>query len=134
MGRTAERSTLVITDQTDLYPVVEYLRRYTSHPIRLVGDALAFARLLSRSYSTLPGTTLEGIGKLFSENVKLYCYPVPRAVFLEGRNQDKDQRITVSSETALVSVDDLRCEPPLDHLYRYLREADWLVPLALPKT
>jgi len=42
---------------------------------------------------------------------------------------DRVKRVTASSQTGMVSLDDLRCDPPLDHLFRYLREAAWLVPL-----
>jgi len=119
----------IITNKQDMYRVVEYLRRYTSNPIRLVISASEFARAFSESYSTLPGTLLEGLAKLFAENVKVYCYPVPVTAFLQERERDRMKRVSASSQTAMVSVDDLRCDPPLDHLFRYLREAGWLIPL-----
>jgi hypothetical protein len=131
LGRATGRAPVVLTDELLMYPVVQYLRRYTSSPIRLVGGVSAFARLLSESYATLPGTLLEGLARLLVENVKVYCYPVPLKVFLEEREQDQVKRVTASSQTGMVSLDDLRCEPPLDHLLRYLREAGWIVPLEL---
>jgi hypothetical protein len=62
--------------------------------------------------------------------VKLYLYPVPLPVF--AREQAHLERVTASSQSGVVSVDDLRCEPPLDHLFRYLRGAQWIVPLEVP--
>jgi hypothetical protein len=132
LGRVTARSTVVITDQVLLHPVVEYLRRYSSGPFRLVASVLAFARLISESYATLPGTLLEGLAKLLLQDVKLYLYPVPLADFLREQGQGPLKRVTASSESRVVSVDDLRCEPPLDHLLRYLRGAEWIVPLELP--
>ena len=132
LGRASARSTVVLTDQVLLYPVVEYLRRYSSGPFRLVDSVSAFARLLSESYATLPGTLLEGLAKLLLEDVKLYLYPVPLPVFLGEQEQLPLERVTASSQTGMVTVDDLRCEPPLDHLLRYLRGAEWIVPLELP--
>jgi len=130
LSRVTARSTVVITDQVLMYPVVDYLRRYSSAPFRLVDSVLGFARLLSESYATLPGTLLEGLAKLLLENVKLYLYPVPLPVFV--REQAQLKRVSASSQSGVVSVDDLRCEPPLDHLLRYLRGAEWIVPLELP--
>ncbi len=132
LGRATARSTVVITNEVLLYPVVEYLRRYSSGPFRLVASVSAFARLISESYSALPGTLLEGLAKLLLEDVKLYLYPVPLQVFLREQEQDRLERVTASAQSGMVSVDDLRCEPPLDHLLRYLRGAEWIVPLELP--
>jgi hypothetical protein len=131
LGRATTRAPVVVTDQVLAYPVVEYLRRYTSSPIRLVGGVSDFARVLSESYAALPGTLLEGLAKLLVENLKIYCFPVPLPVFLQEREQDQVKRVTASPRTEIVSLDDLRCEPPLDHLLRYLREAGWIVPLEL---
>jgi hypothetical protein len=44
----------------------------------------------------------------------------------------REARVSASPSGAEVTLDDLRCEPPLDHLLRYLRGAYWLVPLELP--
>ena len=33
------------------------------------------------------------------------------------------------SKSAVIGADDLILEPPLHHLYRYLREAGWVVPI-----
>lgn len=131
LRRATALAVVVLTDETLMYPVVHYLRRYTSSPIRLVGGVSDFARLLSESYAALPGTLLEGLAKLLAVNVKLYCYPVPLPAFLQEREQDQIKRVTASSQTGMVALDDLRCEPPLDHLLRYLREAGWIVPLEL---
>jgi hypothetical protein len=121
-----------VTDQTVLHPVVEYLRRYTSAPIRMVTSIVAFADLLSGSYETLPGALLESLGKLLVEDVRLYIYPVPADAFRQARAEDPRRRVTTSTASGSVTLDDLRCEPPLDHLLRYLRGAGWLVPLELP--
>ncbi|RPH65625.1 MAG: hypothetical protein EHM78_25050 [Myxococcaceae bacterium] len=125
LGLLTTRAPVIVTDQRVLHPVVEYLRRYTTGPIRMVTDVATFARLLSGSYETLPGTLLESLGKLLVENVRLYIYPVPRETFQRTR----EARVGASPSGANVTLDDLRCEPPLDHLLRYLRGAGWLVPL-----
>ena len=132
LERASAPSTVVITDQVLLHPVVEYLRRYSSAPFRMVASVSEFARMISESYTALPGTLLEGLAKLLQQDVKLYLYPIPLAVFLREQEQLPLKRVTASSQGGEVSVDDLRCEPPLDHLVRYLRGAEWIVPLEPP--
>jgi hypothetical protein len=126
------RAPIIVTDQTVLHPVVEYLRRYTNAPIRLVTSVVAFADLLAGSYQTLPGALLESLGKLLVEDVRLYIYPVALEPFQRAHAADPRRRVTASPSKGTVTLDDLRCEPPLDHLFRYLRGAGWLVPLELP--
>jgi len=130
LGQLTARAPVIITDQRELHPVVGYLRRHTSGSIRMVTDVATFARLLSGSYATLPGTLLESLGKLLVEDVRLYIYPLPMEAF--QRTRDQSPRVGASPSGANVTLDDLRCEPPLDHLLQYLRGANWLAPLALP--
>jgi hypothetical protein len=124
------RAPVIVTDQVELHPVVEYLRRYTPGPIRMVTSVAMFARLLSGTYETLPGTLLESLGKLLVENVRLYIYPVSREAF--RAMLDRGGRVSASPSGGTVTLDDLRCEPPLDHLLNYLRGAGWLLPLQVP--
>jgi len=126
------RAPIIVTDQTVLHPVVEYLRRYTKAPIRMVTSVVAFADLLSGSYQTLPGALLESLGKLLVEDVRLYIYPVALERFQRARAEDPRRSVSASPSKGTVTLDDLRCEPPLDHLLRYLQGAGWLVPLELP--
>ena len=121
------RAPVILTDEKALHPIVEYLRRYTSAPIRLVTSTAVFARLLSGSYDTLPGALLESLGKLLVEDVRLYVHPISLDTFLATTGG----RVGAASSISTVSLDDLRCEPPLEHLLRYLRGAKWIVPLEL---
>ena len=132
LRRLAARAPIIVTDQSVLHPVVEYLRRYTSGPIRMVTSVAVFAGLMSGTYETLPGALLESLGKLLVEDVRLYIHPVPVQTFHEARATDPRRRVNASPSGRSVTLDDLRCEPPLDHLLHYLRGAGWLVPLALP--
>ena len=132
LRRLAARAPILVTDQSVLHPVVEYLRRYTSGPIRMVTSVAVFADLMSGTYETLPGALLESLGKLLVEDVRLYIHPVPVRTFQEGRAKDPRRRVNASPSGRSVTLDDLRCEPPLDHLLHYLRGGGWLVPLDLP--
>ena len=124
----APMGAVVVSDFPQTYLLVQYLRRHTLEPIRLVMGVATLAELLQDSYyNQLPGSLLEGLGRLLAENVKLYAYPMPAAVFREIVG---DLSAVASPRSGLVSVDDVRPLPPLDHLYRYVRDAGWVVPLA----
>ena len=126
------RGPIVLTHQSELHPVIEYLRRYTSGAIRTVTSVAAFAALLSGTYETLPGALLESLGKLLVEDVRLYIHPVQLKTFQEVRANDPRRRVDAAPSSDMVRLEDLRCEPPLNHLLHYLRGAGWLVPLELP--
>jgi hypothetical protein len=132
LGRLTNRAPVVLSHQAMLHPIVEYLRRYTSSPIRMVTSSAVFAQLLSESYEALPGTLLESLGKLLVDNLRLYIYPVPVELFLRTQAPAARKRVGTSATSGMVSLDDLRCEPPLDHLLRYIRGAGWLMPLEAP--
>jgi hypothetical protein len=124
----------LVSDLAEAFRLVPYLRRHTAEPIRLVAGVTLVARILeSEFYHALPGQLLEGMGKLFSSGVTMYAYPMPREAvakalatgFAGGR---KNVRMP-DSGTPLVGADDLILAPPVNHLYRYLREAGHVVPL-----
>jgi hypothetical protein len=123
----------VVTDLTQAYRLVPYLRRYTAEPIRLVGGTSLIARVLqSQFYDALSGSLLEGLGKLFANNVKFYVYPMPRAAVAGAlSNAPHTGNVRVGGSNApLVGADDLVLAPPSDHLYRYLRDSGQVVPIA----
>ncbi len=120
---------VIVSNLAESYRLIPNLRRYTSEPIRLVAGISLVARMMqSRFYSELPGSLLEGMGKLFASNVKMYAYPMPRAVM----------QALIGSSTALklaetgsdqVTAADLIPEPPVSELYRYLLAAQQVVPI-----
>ena len=120
----------LVTDLPEGYELVPYLQRYTTEPLRFVGGVSMLAHLLqSQFYDALAGTLLEGMGKLFASNVKFYAYPMPRAAVTEALGSAPSRVSVADSKSGLVGADDLVLEPPLHHLFRYLRDAGWVVPI-----
>src|SRR3954464_12362058 len=67
----------------ETYLLSRYLRRHSTEPLRLVLSIAAAAKIMhERFYQDLPGTLLEGIGKLLASNVRLYVAPMARESFL----------------------------------------------------
>jgi len=127
----ASRGPVVLTEHPMLYPVVEYLRRYTSHPVRVLASSAILARLVSETYAALPGTLLESLGKLLVQNLRLYIHPVSSEVFLREMQASHLERVGAVESARSIGLDELRCAAPLDHLVRYLRGAGWIVPLEI---
>jgi hypothetical protein len=115
------------------FRLVPYLRRYSSEPIRLVGGVTLLVRMLqAQFYDALPGTLLEGLGKLFASNVTFYVYPMPRNAIIDAIGAATAKVRLPDSTKSLMNSDDLIISPPMNHLYRYLREAGRVVPIDPP--
>ena len=100
------------------FRLVPYLRRYSREPIRLVGGVTLLARTLqAQFYDALPGSLLEGLGKLFASNVTFYVYPMPREAIVDAIGAATDKVRVPDSVKTLVSSDDLVVSPPMNHLY-----------------
>jgi hypothetical protein len=131
VGQLCRLGSVVVSDFPLPYLLIDYLRRHTTEPIRLVAGVATLAQVLhDRFYGTLAGGLLEGVGKLLAANVKVYAYPVPADQFRQAMAGSGDNAITGESAGALVTADDILPAPPVDHFYRYLRAADWIRPLS----
>jgi len=96
--------TVVISNFTRFDSVTTSLRRYTPQWVGFVmGVPTLRAVFDEQYYSGLPGGILEGLGRLFQGNVRLYVYP---ALAQAGQ---------VATSTTL------EVAPPLQHLLAYLR-------------
>jgi hypothetical protein len=120
----------IVSNLAEGFRLVPYLRRYTSEPIRLVGGVSLLARIMqAQFYEALDGTLLEGMGKLFAGNVVYYAYPMPRDAVVAALGSSGGKVFLPDPPPALVGADDLLLAPPVNHLYRYLREAGHVVPI-----
>lgn len=100
-----------ISNHRENYRAMEFLRRYTTEPTVLTtGVPILEAVFDPSSYDDLDGGVLEAVGRTFAKNVQVYVHPHMES----GR---------------LVTLDSFKPTPPIEHLYRYLRETDAIVPL-----
>lgn len=126
--RLTQMAPVAVTDLVEAYRLVEFLKRYTAEPIRLAVSVLTLARLFAEDYyRALPGRLLEGLGKLLTENVRLYVSPVPVEVCRAHFGSASPSMFELPDKGS-VTVEHLRPRPPLDALLRYVRAAGWLVP------
>ena len=123
---------VMITDYPETYLLSHYLRRHSTEPVRFIMGVAAAAKILHETfYQDLPGALLEGVGRLFASNVKLYVAPMPSRAF-NAAVSDLSGAFTVEeSDKTLVTLDDLAPSIPGLHLFEYLRACGRVVALQL---
>ena len=124
----AELGAVAVSDLAQAYRLIEFLRRFTSEPIRLAMGVSALARLLVQDeYLALPGKMLEGLGKLLADNVRLYVSAVPVEACRAELGEHADAMFDLSGPGP-IGVEHFRLGPPMDELLRYVRAEKWLMP------
>jgi len=105
-----------------------YANRYTKSRIHFAIGLTVLVRVFEDSYKDLAGTLLEGIARLFMQNVRLIVYPMAA--------EEVRRRVTMAGLTGwrwkeingMVSADNLHPSGPLDSLYQYLLGSKFILP------
>lgn len=96
--------TVLISDYFHYYRLAAYLSHYTKERIAIVMGAGSLRQLFDEKYYTqLEGGILESFGRLFKNDLKIYCYPL--------LDQETNQ---------LTTCETLTIKPELQKLYGYL--------------
>lgn len=97
---------VLISNFAEFHRLASYLFRYTTKMIGLVMGVPTLLAIFDETYySDLAGGILESFGRLFKNDLKIYCYPL------------------LNAETGdIFSGTDLRVAPRLQHLHAYLVE------------
>jgi hypothetical protein len=126
----APLGTVVVTDYPEGYQVLNYFRRYTPAHIAVIIWISMFLRLMEeRVFGSLPGGVLEGFGRLLSTDVTIYVAPMQKEALVAELGGLPEGLLRESPGRDLLTLDDLLPRPPMDHLFRYLRESGRIVPL-----
>jgi hypothetical protein len=121
---------VIVTDYPETYLLSRYLRRHTTEPVRFILSVAAAAKIMHEVfYRTLPGTLLEGVGRLLATNVKLYVAPMPREAFRTALPDLPGSIVLNRSGDKMVMLDDLMPSVPTLHLFEYLRASGRIVAL-----
>lgn len=104
--------TVLVSSFGEYFRLVDYIARHTSEAIGLALGVPSLEEIFREKYYTdLEGGILEGLGRLFKKNVRLYAYP------------------RLASDGKIITADNFRVDPRHSHLYAYLRENDFIVPI-----
>jgi hypothetical protein len=112
----------------ELYTMSAYVNRYTKSRIHFAIGLTVLARVFEDRYKDLAGSLLEGIARLFTQNVRVSVYPMSA--------EDVQRRVKIAGltgwtwkETAgIVTADNLHPSGPLDSLYQYLLSSEFILP------
>jgi hypothetical protein len=108
----AAGKTVLISDYAEFYRLAAYLSRNTQNMIGIVlGVPLLKELFDEKYYSDLDGGILESVGRLFKNAIKLYAYPA------------------LDEAGTLIAGDAVPVAPKLKHLYEYLLENGYIVPI-----
>ncbi|HEX4576974.1 MAG TPA: hypothetical protein VH117_06460 [Edaphobacter sp.] len=126
---------VIVTNYPGGYQLLNYLRRYTAAPIRVIIWISMFLQLMEeRVLPALPGAILESFGRLLATDVTIYVAPMRKETLLAALGAMPEGLLRESRDRDLQTLDDLLPKPPLDHLYRYLRFSGRIVPLEKTQT
>ncbi len=104
--------TVLVSNFAEYFRLVDYVSRHTTRRIGLALGVPSLEEIFTERYYTgLDGGILEGLGRLFKTNVRLYAYP------------------KLGPGGSVVSADKLEVAGHLRHLYAHLLENRCIVPL-----
>ena len=122
-------SGVLVFGYSELYRMTSFVNRYTQAPVGFVVGVSSVIHLFSVQHSNLEGRLLEGLSKLFAQNVCVYVYPMPPIALQESLPSASAAGWKWKSKEGLISADQLQAPPPLGHLLAYLLAKKFIVPL-----
>jgi hypothetical protein len=112
----------------ELYLMSAFLNRYTKSRIHFSVGLSVLVRVLEDRYKALPGSVLEGVARLFTQNVRMVVHPMP-AQELERWVKETGLTGWAWEETnGMVTAENLHPAKPIDYLYKYLLSEFWILP------
>jgi hypothetical protein len=118
--------------ERELYGMTALVNRYTKEPIRFVVGLSLLVRIWEYRYNNLPGSFLEALSRLLQQNVRIYAYPMSTKDLEQAVQSISATRWQWANTNGWVSARELQPPPPLDHLYDYVLDSNFLVPIQAP--
>lgn len=122
-------SGVLLFGYSELYRMTSFINRYTQAPVRFVVGVSSVIHLFSLRHSSLEGRLLEGLSKLFAQNVCVYVYPMAPGALEESLPSALAAGWKWKSNAGLITADQLQAPPPLGHLLDYLLASKFMVPM-----
>jgi hypothetical protein len=111
----------------ELYTMSEYVSRYTNCRVYFAVGLSVMIHALQDRYRNLAGALLEGVARLFSQNVRLGVYPMAEEALRPRLEELGAARWKYRVTNGLVYADDLQPEEPVNSLFRYLLGCKFIV-------
>jgi hypothetical protein len=97
--------------------------------VRFAVEVSVLIHFLSQAHGTLEGRLLEGLSKLFAQNVRVYAYPTAASAMQDSLASASAAGWQWEEKNGVITADALRPCPPLGHLYSYLIASGFIVPM-----
>jgi len=107
----------------ELYAMSEFVSRYTKSRVYFAVGLSVMIYALQDRYQHLAGALLEGVARIFSQNVRLSVYPMTEGALKERLAQTNDMKWNYRVTDGMVYVENLAPEGPQGHLFRYLLDS-----------
>ena len=120
---------VLVFGYNEFYRMTSFVNRYTQAPVRFAIEAADLIDFLSRTHNNLEGRLLEGLSKLFAQNVRVYVYPTATSVMQNSLVSAAEAGWQWEEKNGLITADALRPAAPLGHLYSYLIASRFVVPM-----
>lgn len=112
------------------YHLMEYLRRHTAEPIRVLLGIAGLIRVMTGVvHEESPGALLEDFGRFLLTDVTIYVAPMRMEPFVAALGGLPGGFVVGSDASEFMTLEDFLPKPPTDHLLGYLRGAGRVVPL-----
>ena len=119
---------VIVFRARELYEMSAFVNRYTKSRVHFAIGLSVLVRVFEDRYNELPGSLLEAIARLFTQNVRVTVYPMT-ADAVEKRAQHADLAGWAWTETeGVVTADNFHPSGPLNSLYQYLLESEFILP------
>ncbi len=104
----------------ELYEMSAFLNRYTKFRIHFAVRLSVLVRVMEDRYKRLSGSVLEGVARLFTQNVRLVAHPMSVEEVERWVKETGLTGWTWEETDGMVHADNLHPARPLDYLYKYL--------------
>jgi hypothetical protein len=115
----------------ELYKMGAFVNRFTKARVHFAVELSLLVRAMLDNYKDLDGTLLEGLARLFRENVRLSVFPMPAAAM---KDWHAVSGWTWKEANGLIGARDIEPAEPLNHLYRYLSGSGFILPKEIADT
>ncbi|MBZ5570082.1 MAG: hypothetical protein LAN64_19860 [Acidobacteriia bacterium] len=125
---------ILLVQAREIYKMSAIIQRFTSLPIRFVVGISVLLRVFEDDYRHLGGSTLKAVSLLFSQNVRIYAYPMAASTVRERIKKLNATGWEWADVRGTVLADSLKPPRPLRYLYEYLLASHFIVPIGLTTT
>ena len=118
--------------ERELYSMTALVNRYTKEHVRFVVGLSLLIRVWEYRYTSLAGSFLEALSRLFAQNVRIYAFPMTSSDLQQVLQNISTTGWHWSDANGWASARELRPAPPLNYLYDYLLASNFLIPMEIP--